>query len=106
PLVLSKARLAKFVEPNNLPEELGGTLQFNYDLWLQQRRSIDEFSRTHALTLSCMEQLLTLLGGHKALRPAEADVELKRSAQLHTHVQRSIEAAIEMGKRSCTKFVA
>ncbi|EDV96835.1 SEC14 domain and spectrin repeat-containing protein 1-B isoform X1 [Drosophila grimshawi] len=104
PLVLSKARLAKFVEPNNLPEELGGTLQFNYDLWLQQRRSIDEFSRTHALTLSCMEQLLTLLGGHKALRPAEADVELKRSAQLHTHVQRSIEAAIEMGNTILARF--
>jgi len=46
-----------------------------------------------------MEQLLTLLAGHKSLRPAEADVELKKSAQLHTHVQRSIEAAIEMGKR-------
>lgn len=46
-----------------------------------------------------MEQLLTLLAGHKALRPADADVELKKSAQLHTHVQRSIEAAIEMGKQ-------
>lgn len=45
-----------------------------------------------------MEQLLQLLAGHKALRPADADVELKKSAQLHTHVQRSIEAAIEMGK--------
>lgn len=38
PLVLSRARLAKFIEPHNLPEELGGTLQFNYDLWLQQRK--------------------------------------------------------------------
>jgi len=38
PLVLSKARLFKFIEPQNLPEELGGTLQFNYDLWLQQRK--------------------------------------------------------------------
>ncbi|KAH8278292.1 hypothetical protein KR044_009883 [Drosophila immigrans] len=104
PLVLSKARLAKFIEPHNLPEELGGTLQFNYDLWLQQRKSIDEFSRTHALTLSAMEQLLTLLGGHKSLRPAEADVELKKSAQLHTHVQRSIEAAIEMGNAILARF--
>lgn len=104
PLVLSKARLAKFIEPQNLPEELGGTLQFNYDLWLQQRKSIDEFSRTHAQTLGAMEQLLTLLAGHKSLRPAEADVELKKSAQLHTHVQRSIEAAIEMGNAILARF--
>lgn len=54
-----------------------------------------------------MEQLLTLLAGHKALRPADADVELKKSAQLHTHVQHSIEAAIEMGKQQESgKFVA
>lgn len=126
--MLSRARLSKYIEPHNLPEELGGTLQFNYDLWLQQRKvsgqrlvcsnhiypsssfpfqSIDEFSRTHALTLGAMEQLLTLLAGHKALRPADADVELKKSAQLHTHVQRSIEAAIEMGKQQeGGKFVA
>lgn len=62
-------------------------------------QSIDEFSRTHALTLGAIEQLLVLLAGHKALRPTDADVELKKSAQLHTHVQRSIEAAIEMGKQ-------
>ncbi|KAM8710526.1 hypothetical protein ACLKA7_017185 [Drosophila subpalustris] len=104
PLVLSKARLAKFIEPQNLPEELGGTLQFNYDLWLQQRKAIDEFSRTHTLTLGAMEQLLTLLAGHKSLRPAEADVELKKCAQLHTHVQRSIEAAIEMGNAILARF--
>ncbi|XP_034483414.1 SEC14 domain and spectrin repeat-containing protein 1 isoform X1 [Drosophila innubila] len=104
PLVLSKTRLAKFIEPQNLPEELGGTLQFNYDLWLQQRKAIDEFSRTHALTLGTMEQLLTLLAGHRSLRPAEADVELKKCAQLHTHVQRSIEAAIEMGNAILARF--
>ncbi|KAH8418196.1 hypothetical protein KR222_000530 [Zaprionus bogoriensis] len=129
PLVLSRARLAKFIEPHNLPEELGGTLQFNYDLWLQQRKvsgicpfllspfckyrrvtsltlpqSIDEFSRTHALTLGAMEQLLALLAGHRALRPTEADVELKKCAQLHTHVQRSIEAAIEMGNAILARF--
>ncbi|KAH8398248.1 hypothetical protein KR215_001210 [Drosophila sulfurigaster] len=104
PLVLSKARLTKFIEPHNLPEELGGTLQFNYDLWLQQRKAIDEFSRTHAQTLGAMEQLLTLLGGHKSLRPAEADVELKKCAQLHAHVQRSIEAAIEMGNAILARF--
>ncbi|XP_023165991.2 uncharacterized protein LOC111596140 [Drosophila hydei] len=101
PLVLSKARLAKFIDLHQLPEELGGTLQFNYDLWLQQRKSIDEFSKTHAQTLAGMEQLLTLL---KSLRPAEADVELKKCAQLHTHVQRSIESAIEMGNAILARF--
>ncbi|EDW78752.1 uncharacterized protein Dwil_GK12603, isoform A [Drosophila willistoni] len=104
PLVLSKARLAKYVEPNNLPEELGGNLQFNYDLWLQQRKSIDEFTKTHAQTLAGMEQLLKLLSGNKSLRPTEADVELKKSAQLHTHVQRSIESAIEMGNAILARF--
>ncbi|EDW18304.1 uncharacterized protein Dmoj_GI12162 [Drosophila mojavensis] len=101
PLVLSKARLAKFMELHQLPEELGGTLQFNYDLWLQQRKSVDEFSKTHAQTLGGMEQLLALL---KSLRPAEADVELKKCAQLHTHVQRSIESAIEMGNAILARF--
>ncbi|TDG47189.1 hypothetical protein AWZ03_006454 [Drosophila navojoa] len=101
PLVLSKARLAKFIELHQLPEELGGTLQFNYDLWLQQRKSVDEFSKTHAQTLAGMEQLLALL---KSLRPAEADVELKKCAQLHTHVQRSIESAIEMGNAILARF--
>ncbi|ALC42876.1 CG15822 [Drosophila busckii] len=104
PLVLSKARLSKFIEPAQLPEELGGSLQFNYDLWLQQRKSIDEFSKTHALTLSAMDQLLVLLGKHKSLRPTEADVELKSCAQLHTHVQRCIEAAIEMGNAILARF--
>lgn len=75
---------------------------------LSHSQSIDEFSKTHAQTLAGMEQLLTLL---KSLRPAEADVELKKCAQLHTHVQRSIESAIEMGKRNNSsssdgKFVA
>lgn len=38
PIVLSKARLTKFFDLSSLPEELGGTLQFNYDVWLQQRK--------------------------------------------------------------------
>ncbi|XP_050742096.1 uncharacterized protein LOC108035369 isoform X2 [Drosophila biarmipes] len=104
PLVLSKARLFKFIEPQNLPEELGGTLQFNYDLWLQQRKSIDEFTRLHVQTLASMEKLLALLREHRSLRPAEADVELKKCAQLHAGVQGDIEAAIDMGNAILARF--
>uniref|UniRef100_A0A6P4EV12 SEC14 domain and spectrin repeat-containing protein 1-B n=1 Tax=Drosophila rhopaloa TaxID=1041015 RepID=A0A6P4EV12_DRORH len=104
PLVLSKARLGKFIEPQNLPEELGGTLQFNYDLWLQQRKSIDEFTKAHVRTLGSMEKLLALLRGHKSLRPAEADVELKQCAQLHAGVQSDIESAIDMGNAILARF--
>ncbi|KAI8039142.1 hypothetical protein M5D96_007859 [Drosophila gunungcola] len=104
PLVLSKARLGKFIEPQNLPEELGGTLQFNYDLWLQQRKSIDEFTKSHVRTLASMEKLLALLRGHKSLRPAEADVELKKCAQLHAGVQNDIESAIDMGNAILARF--
>jgi len=117
--VLSKARLFKFIEPQNLPEELGGTLQFNYDLWLQQRKvsapisvpferhimaiftqSIDEFTKSHVQTLASMEKLLALLREHKSLRPAEADVELKKCAQMHAGVQNDIETAIDLGESS------
>ncbi|XP_041631460.1 SEC14 domain and spectrin repeat-containing protein 1-B [Drosophila kikkawai] len=104
PLVLSKARLAKFIEPQNLPEELGGTLQFNYDLWLQQRKSIDEFTKAHVRTLAAMEKLLALLRQHKSLRPTEADVELKKCAQLHARVQNDIESAIDMGNAILARF--
>ncbi|XP_070072043.1 SEC14 domain and spectrin repeat-containing protein 1-B isoform X2 [Drosophila takahashii] len=104
PLVLSKARLFKFIEPQNLPEELGGTLQFNYDLWLQQRKSIDEFTKSHVQTLGSMERLLALLREHKSLRPAEADVELKKCAQLHAGVQNDIETAIDMGNAILARF--
>ncbi|XP_034655450.1 SEC14 domain and spectrin repeat-containing protein 1-B-like isoform X5 [Drosophila subobscura] len=104
PLVLSKSRLTKFIDPHNLPEELGGTLQFNYDLWLQQRKSIDEFTKSHVQTLAGMEQVLTLLRGNKAMRPTEADVELKKCAQLHARVQSSIEAAIDMGNAILARF--
>ncbi|XP_037721815.1 SEC14 domain and spectrin repeat-containing protein 1-B isoform X20 [Drosophila subpulchrella] len=104
PLVLSKARLFKFIEPQNLPEELGGTLQFNYDLWLQQRKSIDEFTKSHVQTLASMEKLLALLREHKSLRPAEADVELKKCAQLHAGVQNDIESAIDMGNAILARF--
>ncbi|KAH8305559.1 hypothetical protein KR059_001397 [Drosophila kikkawai] len=104
PLVLSKARLAKFIEPQNLPEELGGTLQFNYDLWLQQRKSIDEFTKAHVRTLAAMEKLLALLREHKSLRPTEADVELKKCAQLHARVQNDIESAIDMGNAILARF--
>lgn len=34
---------------HNLPEELGGSLQFNYDLWLQQRKA--SFNKTSKLML-------------------------------------------------------
>ncbi|KAH8262081.1 hypothetical protein KR038_002547 [Drosophila bunnanda] len=104
PLVLSKARLGKFIEPQNLPEELGGTLQFNYDLWLQQRKFIDEFTKAHVRTLAAMEKLLALLREHKSLRPTEADVELKKCAQLHARVQNDIESAIDMGNAILARF--
>ncbi|KAH8234808.1 hypothetical protein KR032_003567 [Drosophila birchii] len=104
PLVLSKARLAKFIEPQSLPEELGGILQFNYDLWLQQRKCIDEFTKAHVRTLASMEKLLALLREHKSLRPTEADVELKKCAQLHARVQSDIEYAIDMGNAILARF--
>ncbi|KPU77599.1 uncharacterized protein Dana_GF24934, isoform B [Drosophila ananassae] len=122
PLVLSRSRLGKYIEPHNLPEELGGSLQFNYDLWLQQRKvsgpnsasfapndslflqSIDEFTKAHAKTLGSMEKLLALLRANKSLRPAEADVELKKCAQLHTAVQNGIESAIDMGNAILARF--
>ncbi|XP_017138846.1 SEC14 domain and spectrin repeat-containing protein 1 [Drosophila miranda] len=104
PLVLSRSRLAKFIDLHNLPEELGGTLQFNYDLWLQQRKAIDEFTKSHVQTLGAMEQLLALLRANKAMRPTEADAELKKCAQLHARVQGSIEAAIEMGNAILARF--
>ncbi|XP_070136237.1 SEC14 domain and spectrin repeat-containing protein 1-B [Drosophila bipectinata] len=104
PLVLSRSRLGKYIEPQNLPEELGGSLQFNYDLWLQQRKSIDEFTKAHAKTLGSMEKLLALLRANKSLRPAEADVELKKCAQLHTAVQNGIESAIDMGNAILARF--
>ncbi|KAH8272377.1 hypothetical protein KR018_001099 [Drosophila ironensis] len=97
PLVLSRSRLGKFIDPANLPEEFGGTLQFNYDLWLQQRKAIDEFTKRHAQTLGAMEKLLALLRESKSLRPTEADAELKKCARLHTLVQNDIESAIGMG---------
>ncbi|KAH8379644.1 hypothetical protein KR009_006268 [Drosophila setifemur] len=104
PLVLSKSRLGKFIDPQNLPEELGGTLQFNYDLWLQQRKSIDEFTKAHVQTLVSMEKLLALLRANKSLRPSEADVELKKCAQLHTGVQNGIESAIDLGNAILARF--
>ncbi|XP_050335998.1 SEC14 domain and spectrin repeat-containing protein 1-B isoform X1 [Bactrocera neohumeralis] len=99
PVVLSKARLIKYFDLSQLPEELGGTLSFNYDLWLQQRKAIDEFQKTFDSTLSSMENLHVVLLNNKSLRPTEADVELKKCAQLHTSVQQQIEVVIELGNR-------
>ncbi|XP_017478980.1 PREDICTED: uncharacterized protein LOC108368607 isoform X2 [Rhagoletis zephyria] len=99
PIVLSKARLIKYFDLSQLPEELGGTLSFNYDLWLQQRKAIDEFQKTFDSTLNSMENLHVVLLNNKSLRPAEADVELKKCAQLHTSVQQQIEVVIELGNR-------
>lgn len=45
-----------------------------------------------------MDSLQILLHSNKSIRPTEADVELKKSAQVHATVQCSIETAIEMGK--------
>ncbi|XP_037935273.1 SEC14 domain and spectrin repeat-containing protein 1-B [Teleopsis dalmanni] len=99
PIALSKSRLSKYFDMSNLPEELGGTLQFNYDLWLQQRKSIDEFKKAYQQTISAMEALHVLLLSNKSLRPTEADIELKKCTQMHATVQRSIEEAVELGNR-------
>ncbi|XP_037947834.1 titin-like [Teleopsis dalmanni] len=96
PIALSKSRLSKYFDMSNLPEELGGTLQFNYDLWLQQRKSIDEFKKVYQQTISAMEALHVLLLSNKSLRPTEADIELKKCTQMHATVQRSIEEAVEL----------
>lgn len=61
-------------------------------------QSIDEFTKAHVRTLAAMEKLLALLREHKSLRPTEADVELKKCAQLHARVQNDIESAIDMGE--------
>ncbi|XP_053952594.1 SEC14 domain and spectrin repeat-containing protein 1 [Anastrepha ludens] len=99
PIVLSKARLIKYFDLSQLPEELGGSLSFNYDLWLQQRKAIDEFQKTFDSTLNSMENLHVVLLNNKSLRPTEADAELKKCAQLHTSVQQQIEVVIELGNR-------
>ncbi|XP_067644781.1 uncharacterized protein [Eurosta solidaginis] len=99
PILLSKARLVKYFDLSQLPEELGGTFSFNYDLWLQQRKAIDEFQKTFDSTLTSMESLHALLLSNKSLRPAEADAELKKCAQVHTSVQQQIEVVIELGNR-------
>ncbi|XP_073838148.1 SEC14 domain and spectrin repeat-containing protein 1-B [Musca autumnalis] len=104
PIVLSKARLPKFFDLSSLPEELGGTLQFNYDVWLQQRKSVEEFIKFYDDCLKSMENYHKLLQGNKSIRPTEADVELKKNAQQHATVQCNIETVIAMGNRILTRF--
>ncbi|XP_061396427.1 uncharacterized protein LOC133332062 [Musca vetustissima] len=104
PIVLSKARLPKFFDLSSLPEELGGTLQFNYDLWLQQRKTVEEFIKFYDDCLKSMENYHKLLQGNKSIRPTEADVELKKNAQQHATVQCNIETVIAMGNRILTRF--
>ncbi|XP_012157096.1 SEC14 domain and spectrin repeat-containing protein 1-B isoform X2 [Ceratitis capitata] len=99
PIVISRARLIKYFDLSQLPEELGGALSFNYDLWLQQRKAIDEFQKTFDSTLNGMENLHVVLLNNKSLRPTEADAELKKCAQLHTSIQQQIEVVIELGNR-------
>uniref|UniRef100_A0A1B0AEX1 SESTD1-like spectrin repeats region domain-containing protein n=1 Tax=Glossina pallidipes TaxID=7398 RepID=A0A1B0AEX1_GLOPL len=101
PIILSKARLTKFFDMHNLPEELGGSLQFNYDLWLQQH----EFEKCYNNTLTAMENLQLLLQSSKStLRPTEADAELKKCAQVQATVHNSIEATMDLGNRILTRF--
>ncbi|XP_069967904.1 uncharacterized protein zormin isoform X6 [Bactrocera oleae] len=61
--------------------------------------AIDEFQKTFDSTRSSMENLHVVLLNNKSLRPTEADVELKKCAQLHTSVQQQIEVVIELGNR-------
>ncbi|XP_075160114.1 SEC14 domain and spectrin repeat-containing protein 1-B [Haematobia irritans] len=104
PIVLSKARLTKYFDLSSLPEELGGSLQYNYDLWLNQRKSVEEFIKYYDECLKSMEGLHQLLQGNKSIRPSEADVELKKSAQQHAKVQCSIDTVIALGNRILTNF--
>ncbi|XP_065360141.1 uncharacterized protein LOC135954022 [Calliphora vicina] len=104
PIVLSRSRLMKYFDLTSLPEELGGNLQYNYDLWLQQRKSIDEFVKFYDNCLAAMESLQKLLHSNKSIRATEADAELKKNSQMHATVQCSIETVIEMGNRILTRF--
>ncbi|XP_046807759.1 uncharacterized protein LOC111679299 isoform X8 [Lucilia cuprina] len=104
PIVLSRSRLMKYFDLTSLPEELGGQLQYNYDLWLQQRKSIDEFVKIYDNCLAAMESLQKLLQCNKSIRATEADAELKKNSQMHATVQCSIETVIEMGNRILTRF--
>uniref|UniRef100_A0A1A9W7F2 SESTD1-like spectrin repeats region domain-containing protein n=1 Tax=Glossina brevipalpis TaxID=37001 RepID=A0A1A9W7F2_9MUSC len=101
PIILSKARLTKFFDMHNLPEELGGSLQFNYDLWLQQH----EFEKFYNKTLKAMENSQLLLQSNiSTLRPTEADAELKKCAQVQASVHNNIETTMDLGNRILTRF--
>lgn len=76
------------------------SVSFERHLMTIYSQSIDEFTKSHVQTLASMEKLLALLREHKSLRPAEADVELKKCAQMHAGVQNDIESAIDMGESS------
>lgn len=104
PIVVSKSRISKYIDTNNLPEELGGTLTYNHDLWLQNRKAIDEFRKTFDRTIRNIENLHVLLSDSKSLRPSDADQELKRCTMIYSQVQTEIADTIDSGNRLLTRI--
>ncbi|KAL5290623.1 hypothetical protein ACFFRR_010159 [Megaselia abdita] len=98
-IMTSKSRLTKYFNAAELPEELGGSLMYNHDVWLNSRLIIDDYKKKFHQILKDFEELRENFTNLKQLRGHETEQDLKQFYQTYSHMQIRLECIIEIGNK-------
>uniref|UniRef100_A0A2M4AJY0 Putative titin n=1 Tax=Anopheles triannulatus TaxID=58253 RepID=A0A2M4AJY0_9DIPT len=99
PTIISKSRLMKYFESNELPEELGGLIAYNHEQWIQSRERIEEFRKSYDKAIGDLENLHLILLDNRTIRASESSAALKSCQRLNLDVQKFLSLVMDNGKK-------
>ncbi|XP_055626191.1 SEC14 domain and spectrin repeat-containing protein 1-B [Toxorhynchites rutilus septentrionalis] len=99
PIVIARSRLVKYFELSELPEELGGTISYNHDQWIQSRLRLEEFRKSYDKAIADLENLHLLLLDNRAVRASESEAAFRSCRQLNQDVQKFLAIVMDSGNK-------
>lgn len=105
PIFVPLSRIHKYVSPDQLPVDLGGSWTYNHEQWIHNRIRVEEFIKNSENAVSDMEKLRQhLTNNQDLLKHSTADVVLTVSGEKFNVVVDHVKKVSQSGQMVCQRI--
>ncbi|KAL1501727.1 hypothetical protein ABEB36_007003 [Hypothenemus hampei] len=97
-IFVTRSRLNKFVDVSHLPVELGGSLVYDHDKWMENRQRVEEFYIDAEMTVKELEELQQHMIRSRTLRASQVEEAINTSCDMEESTRMLVHNATETGK--------
>lgn len=97
-IFIPRSRLNKFVDQSQLPVELGGSLIYDHEKWIESRKKVEEFYKDADVTIKELEELQQHVIKSRALRASQIEEAINTSCDMAEATKMLVFNATETGK--------